>query len=73
VDYHDSYCPELPEFGLSSVPLDDHRPLAVYDAVTIVTAHSDIDYRAVVHDADLVVDFRNATAGIPSAGNVWKL
>ena len=25
------------------------------------------------HEADLVVDFRNATAGIPSAGNVWKL
>ena len=41
--------------------------------MTIVTAHSDIDYRGVVHDADLVVDFRNATAGIPSAGNVWKL
>ena len=73
VDYHDSYCPELPEFGLSSVPIDDHRSLAAYDVVTIVTAHSDIDYRGVVHDADLVVDFRNATAGIPSAGNVWKL
>jgi UDP-N-acetyl-D-glucosamine dehydrogenase len=73
VDYHDSYCPELPEFGLSSVPIDDHRSLAVYDVVAIVTAHSDIDYRGVVHDADLVVDFRNATAGIPSAGNVWKL
>jgi UDP-N-acetyl-D-glucosamine dehydrogenase len=73
VAYHDSYCSELPEFGLSSVPIDDHRSLAVYDAVTIVTAHSDIDYRGVVHDADLVVDFRNATAGIPSAGNVWKL
>ena len=73
VDYHDSYCPELPEFGLSSVAIDDHRSLAEYDAVTIVTAHSDVDYRGVVHDADLVVDFRNATAGIPSAGNVWKL
>ncbi|HEX5641045.1 MAG TPA: nucleotide sugar dehydrogenase [Thermoleophilia bacterium] len=73
VDYHDSYCPELPEFGLSSVPIDDHRSLAAYDVVTIVTAHSDIDYRGVVHDADLVIDFRNATAGIPSAGNVWKL
>ena len=24
-------------------------------------------------EADLVVDFRNATAGVPSAGNVWKL
>ena len=73
VAYHDSYCPELPGFGLSSVPLTDYRRLTDYDAVTIVTAHSDVDYRAVVHEADLVVDFRNATAGIPSAGNVWKL
>jgi UDP-N-acetyl-D-glucosamine dehydrogenase len=73
VAYHDSYCPELPAFGLSSVPIDDHRSLAAYDVVAIVTAHSDIDYRSVVHDSDLVVDFRNATAGIPSTANVWKL
>jgi len=73
VDYHDSYCPELPEFGMSSVDLDDYRALSAYDVVTIVTAHSALDYRTVVHEADLVVDFRNATAGIPSAGNVWKL
>jgi len=73
VAYHDPYCPELPQFGLASVPLDDYRALADYDAVAIVTAHSVIDYRAVVEHADLVLDFRNATAGIPSAGNVWKL
>ena len=73
VAYHDSYCPELAEFGLSSVPIDDHRAFAAYDAVAIVTAHSDVDYREVVHEADLVLDFRNATAGIPSTANVWKL
>ena len=73
VAYHDSYCPELAEFGLSSVSIADHRELAGYDAVAIVTAHSDVDYREVVHQADLVLDFRNATAGIPSAANVWKL
>ena len=47
--------------------------MAGYDAVVIVTAHSALDYRTIVQEADLVVDFRNATAGIPSAGNVWKL
>ena len=73
VDYHDSYCPELPAFGMSSIDLDGYRALSAYDVVTIVTAHSALDYRTVVHEADLVVDFRNATAGIPSAGNVWKL
>jgi UDP-N-acetyl-D-glucosamine dehydrogenase len=73
VDYHDPYCPSLPDFGLQSVDLDGYDSLADYDAVTIVTAHSTLDYRSIVAGADLVIDFRNATAGIPSVGNVWKL
>jgi UDP-N-acetyl-D-glucosamine dehydrogenase len=73
VDYHDPYCAELPEFDLKSVDLEEYRRIAAYDAVVIVTAHSALDYRTIVQEADLVVDFRNATAGIPSAGNVWKL
>jgi UDP-N-acetyl-D-glucosamine dehydrogenase len=73
VEYHDPYCAELPEFDLKSVDLEEYRRLAGYDAVLIVTAHSTLDYRTIVQEADLVVDFRNATAGIPSAGNVWKL
>jgi len=73
VAYHDAYVPELDEFGLTSVEIGDVRTLSAYDAVVIVTAHSAVDYRAVVEQAQLVVDLRNATAGIPSAGNVWKL
>jgi UDP-N-acetyl-D-glucosamine dehydrogenase len=73
VDYHDPYVPELAESGLRSVDLDGYRALGDYDAVAILTAHSGLDYRAVVQHAELVLDFRNATAGIPSAGNVWKL
>jgi UDP-N-acetyl-D-glucosamine dehydrogenase len=73
VDYHDPYCAELPEFDLKSVDLEEYRRIAGYDAVVIVTAHSALDYRTIVQEADLVVDFRNATAGIPSAGNIWKL
>ena len=73
VSYHDPYCLELPAFDLKSIDLDGYRALASFDAVTIVTAHSALDYRTVVQQSDLVVDFRNATAGIPSAGNVWKL
>ena len=73
VAYHDPYVPALAEFGLTSVELGDGRPLAGYDAVAIVTAHSSIDYRTVVEQSQLVLDFRNATAGIPNAGNVWKL
>jgi len=73
VAYHDPYVPRLDDLGLSSVDISDGQPFAVYDAVVIVTAHTSIDYRRVVQEAQLVVDFRNATAGIPSAGNVWKL
>jgi UDP-N-acetyl-D-glucosamine dehydrogenase len=73
VEYHDPFCAELAEFGLASVDLDGYRRIGDYDVIAIVTAHSALDYRAVVQAADLVLDFRNATAGIPSAGNVWKL
>ncbi len=73
VSYHDPYCAELSEFGLRSIDLDGYEEMGDYDAVVIVTAHSALDYRAVVQHSELVVDFRNATAGIPSAGNVWKL
>jgi UDP-N-acetyl-D-glucosamine dehydrogenase len=72
VAYHDPYVSRLDGFGLSSVDITDGR-LGAYDAVVIVTAHTSIDYRRVVEEAQLVVDFRNATAGIADAGNVWKL
>jgi UDP-N-acetyl-D-glucosamine dehydrogenase len=70
VAYHDPHVPELPELGLASVAL---APEA-YDCVTIVTAHSSIDYEDVVKRAQLVVDFRNATRRRGRVdGKVWKL
>ena len=70
VSYHDPHVPELPERGLSSVPLAP----ADYDCVAIVTAHSSIDYEQVVEQAPLVVDFRNATGRNGRVnGKVWKL
>ncbi len=72
VDYHDPHVPSFEQAGLSlaSVPL---RP-EDYDAVVIATAHSDVDYAALVQQARLVVDLRNATGrcGIVSE-KVWKL
>jgi UDP-N-acetyl-D-glucosamine dehydrogenase len=67
VSYHD---PHVPEFdGLFSSPLEPEA----YDCVAIVTAHSAIDYGDVVRRANVVVDFRNATAGVEAEGKVWKL
>jgi UDP-N-acetyl-D-glucosamine dehydrogenase len=72
VAYHDPHVPEFEEHGLSlrSVALEP----AAYDAVVIVTAHSGIDYDRLVADAQLVVDFRNATGrnGVAS-DKIWKL
>jgi UDP-N-acetyl-D-glucosamine dehydrogenase len=70
VAYHDPHVPELREQELKSVPLEP----AAYDCVAIVTAHSSIDYDALVDEAGLVVDFRNATGRNGSQnGKVWKL
>jgi UDP-N-acetyl-D-glucosamine dehydrogenase len=70
IAYHDPHVPELPDLGLSSVPLAP----ADYDCVAIVTAHSTIDYEQVVADAHLVVDLRNATGRNGRVdGKVWKL
>jgi len=70
VSYHDPHVPELRELGLSSVALEP----SAYDAVVIVTAHSSIDYDALVESAQLVVDLRNATGRNGSGnGKVFKL
>ena len=72
VAYHDPYVPELREHGLElhSVPLEP----GAHDCVVIVTAHSGIDYDALVEQAKVVVDFRNATGRNGTRnGKVWKL
>ena len=72
VSYHDPHVPSFAEHDLelTSSPLDP----AAYDAVIVTTAHSSIDYAAVVEAAHLVVDLRNAAgrAGVVS-DKVWKL
>jgi UDP-N-acetyl-D-glucosamine dehydrogenase len=70
VSYHDPFVAELPEAGLSSVPLEP----ADHDCVVIVTAHAGIDYQDVVDRSHVVVDLRNATGSAGKASKkVWKL
>jgi UDP-N-acetyl-D-glucosamine dehydrogenase len=69
LSYHDPYVPSLPEFGLTSEPLER---VTAADAVVLVTAHPGIDYSAIVAEASLLVDLRGATRGLP-AGNVIRL
>jgi UDP-N-acetyl-D-glucosamine dehydrogenase len=68
VAYNDPYFPTVGrgrhyELNMTNTPLDN---LGQYDAVLIVTDHSSYDYRAIVEEAQLVVDTRNATKGINS-------
>jgi UDP-N-acetyl-D-glucosamine dehydrogenase len=49
--------------NMENTPLDN---LGQYDAVIIVTDHSDYDYARIVTESRLVVDTRNATNGIQS-------
>jgi UDP-N-acetyl-D-glucosamine dehydrogenase len=68
VDYHDPYFPHLPktrkyQYDLESVDLSP-TILAGYDAIVIATDHSTYDYDAIVRDARLVVDTRNATHAV---------
>jgi UDP-N-acetyl-D-glucosamine dehydrogenase len=74
VSYHDPYVPEVREeaYSLSSVELSD-ATLASADCVVIVTNHKVIDYERVVNQAKLVVDTRNATAGLKGKARVVKL
>jgi UDP-N-acetyl-D-glucosamine dehydrogenase len=66
VSYHDPHVDEFED--MRSVDLEPEA----YDCVAIVTAHTSLDYRAIVERANVVVDFRNATRGIESE-KVWKL
>jgi UDP-N-acetyl-D-glucosamine dehydrogenase len=68
VDYNDPHIPTTHkqrehDLGMTSVPLSPAK-LKSYDCVVISTDHSDYDYSMIVKAAKLVVDTRNATAGV---------
>jgi UDP-N-acetyl-D-glucosamine dehydrogenase len=65
VTYHDPFIPKFREDGRdrTSVPLNAAE-LKRADAVVIVTDHTSIDYQLIVDQAAVVVDTRNATAGV---------
>jgi UDP-N-acetyl-D-glucosamine dehydrogenase len=67
IAYHDPFVPEFR--GLTSAPLEPED----YDCVTIVTAHSTVDYDDVVRRGNVIVDLRNATQHVDGDGKVWKL
>ena len=62
VEWHDPYVQELKRMeGLTRVPRVDAEAVAKADCVVITTDHSAYDWDAIVKEAQLVVDTRNAT------------
>jgi UDP-N-acetyl-D-glucosamine dehydrogenase len=66
VDYNDPFFPTVGhgrhyDLNMECVPLDH---LEDYDCVLIATDHSDYDFKAIARKSQLIVDTRNATAGI---------
>ncbi len=77
VDYNDPYIPRTHKQRQHDLRMVSRKlsakMLAGYDVVLISTDHSDYDYRWIVKNARLVVDARNATAGVRGArGKVVK-
>lgn len=72
IQYHDPYVRELAlgERKLKSVPLTAAE-VASYDAVVIITNHSNVDYELIRKNAQVVIDTRNAIEG--RFDNVLKL
>ena len=73
VDYYDPYVPAIPKTrahpslaGMRSISFN-LKSVSSYNAVLIVTDHSEIDWESLVKAAQVVVDTRNATAHV-SAG-----
>jgi UDP-N-acetyl-D-glucosamine dehydrogenase len=68
VSYNDPYFARVGrgrhyDLNMENTPLEN---LGQYDAVLIVTDHSDYDYARIVAESKLVIDTRNATKGIES-------
>jgi UDP-N-acetyl-D-glucosamine dehydrogenase len=77
VSYNDPHIPALPAMRHHSIRLDSQELTPAFlesqDCVVIVTDHSAYDFGFVARHARLVVDTRNATAGVTgAAGRVVK-
>ena len=68
VSYHDPYFPVLLKGRHYDLQMEraSLNNIGEYDCVAIITDHSDYDYPAIVREAQLIVDTRNATRGIVS-------
>ena len=72
VAYHD---PHVPSITVNGIRYESVRAVhaAEHDVVLVLTAHDGYDWGAIVREAPLVIDTRNATGGFDTAANVIRL
>ena len=68
VEYSDPYVPKIPKLrkyklDMASVPLTE-KNLSKYDVAMILTDHGGFDYEFIYEHSNLIIDTRNAMAGI---------
>ena len=75
VEYHDPYIPHFSHDGWQMDSVTDLMPaVSSAEVVVIITNHCDYDYTAILENASLIVDTRNALGRIPGDhGKVVKL
>jgi len=74
VSYYDPYLPYLKIDGINLKGAKfDKGTFNDADCVVIITDHSNVDYKFVVENSDLVVDTRNVLKGIKSKQNVVRI
>ncbi len=66
--YADPYVPELEVLGEKLAAYDTAGGFAGFDCVAVITAHAAFDYAALLAQASLVYDARNATKGLEPPG-----
>jgi UDP-N-acetyl-D-glucosamine dehydrogenase len=78
VDYYDPYIPvikptrEHAEWAGKASVSWDQGTIGAFDAALIATAHSNVDYQKLLDWSKLVVDTRNAAAGLNSSTRIVK-
>lgn len=77
VSYHDPFIkkltslPEYPDFYMESIKLD-YQTLHLYDAVMILTDHSEYDWNSIAKHSELVIDTRNIASKLTDTRNIIK-
>ena len=66
VSYSDPWIPKIDHEPVTMTAIDEAKGVKEADCVVIITDHKKFDYPALVRDAKVIVDTRNALKGIQS-------